>query len=122
MAFPPQEWFNSVNVPDTADAALTAYQLSLTPDDHEALPEDTKIVIRNRIQYLDRKKVTPRFKPFPEVFHLSKFLIPGVQIQMQMYFNNHSMWSVVYGGGRTLRLAEGDVNMILFLAQVRVTP
>ena len=41
---------------------------------------------------------------------------------MQMYFNNHSMWSVVYGGGRTLRLTEADGNVRLFLAQVRVTP
>jgi len=41
---------------------------------------------------------------------------------MQMYFNNHSMWSVVYGDGRTLRLTEANVNVRLFLAQVRVTP
>ena len=60
------------------DTAHTANQLNRTHDDHEALPEDTKI------QYLDGKKVTLRFKPFLEVFHLSKLLIPGVQIQMQM--------------------------------------
>ena len=68
------------------------------------------------------KKVTLRFKPFLVVFHLSKLLIPGVRIQMQMYFNNHSMWSVVYGGARPLRLTEADVNVRLFLAQVRFTP
>jgi len=111
---PPQGWFNSLNVPDEADTALTANQLDPTHDDHAALPEDTKIAIRNRW-----KKGHPEH--FLEVFHLSKLLIPVVQIQMQMYFNNHFMRSVVYGGGRTLRLTEADVNVRLFLAQVRVT-
>ena len=119
---PPQGWFNSLNVPDEADTALTANQLNPAHDDHAALPEDTKIAIRNRLQYLGGKRVTLRFKPFLEVFHLSKLLIPGVQIQMQMYFNNPSLWSVVYGGARALRLTEADVNVRLFLAQVRVTP
>ena len=119
---PCQGWFNSLNVPDTADTALTANQLDPTHDDYAALPEDTKIAIQNRIQYLGGKRVTLRFKPFLEVFHLSKLLIPGIQIQMQLYFNNPSMWSVVYGGARTLRLTEADVNVRLFLAQVRVTP
>jgi len=119
---PPQGWFNSLNVPDEADTALTANQLNPGHADFVPLPEGTKIAIRNRIQYQGGKKVTLRFKPFLEVFHLSKLLIPGVQIEMQMYFNNHSMWSVVYGGARTLRLTEADVNVRLFLAQVRVTP
>ena len=119
---PCQGWFNSLNVPDEADTALTATQLEIGHADYLPLPEDTKIAIQNRVQYLDGKRVTLRFKPFLEVFHLSKLLIPGVQIQMQMYFNNPSLWSVVYGGARSLRLTEADVNVRLFLAQVRVTP
>ena len=117
---PPQGWFNSLNVPDTADEALTANQYDPTHDDHKALPEETRTAILGRV--LGGKKVTLRFKPFLEVIHLSKLLIPGVQIQMQIYFNNHSMWSVVYAGVNTLRLTEGNVNLRLFLAQVRVTP
>jgi len=76
----------------------------------------------NRVKYLGGKKVTLRFKPFLEVFYLSKLLIPGMQIQVQMYFNNHFIWSVVYAGANTLRLTEADVNVRLFLAQVRITP
>jgi len=69
---PSQGWFNSLNVPDEADTALTANQLNPGPADFLPLPEDTKIAIRNRIQYLDGKKVTLRFKPFLEVFCNSK--------------------------------------------------
>jgi len=119
---PCQGWFNSLNVPDEADTGLTATQVEIGHADYLALPEDTKTAIQGRAQYLDGKRVTLRFKPFLEVFHLSKLLIPGVQIQMQMYFNNPSLWSVVYGGARSLRLTEVDVNVRLFLAQVRVTP
>jgi len=119
---PCQGWFNSLNVPDEADTALTATQVEIGHADYLPLPEDTKIAIQNRVKYLDGKRVTLRFKPFLEVFHLSKLLIPGVQLQMQMYFNNPSLWSVVYGGARSLRLTEADVNVRLFLAQVRVTP
>ena len=34
-----------------------------------------------------------RFKPYLEVFSLSKLLVPGVQIQIQMYLNSHKTWS-----------------------------
>lgn len=56
------------------------------------------------------------------MFHLSKLLVPGVQIQIDMYFNSPAVWTMRWDGARTLRLTEADVNVKLYLSQVRVTP
>ena len=63
-----------------------------------------------------------RFKPYLEVFHVSTLLVPGVQIQIDTYFNDPNMWTIRWDGARSLRLTQADVNVRLFLAQVRVTP
>ena len=90
--------------------------------DYKALPQDLKNVVQGRAQFLDGKAVTLRFKPFLEVFHLSKLLLPGVQIQIDMYFNAPALWTIRWDGASTLRLTEADVKVRLFLSQVRVTP
>ena len=56
------------------------------------------------------------------MFHLSKLLVPGIQIQIDMYFNSPAVWTMRWDGARTLRLTEADVNVKLYLSQVRVTP
>ena len=56
------------------------------------------------------------------MFHLSKLLVPAVQIQIEMYFNSSTVWTLRWAGANTLRLTEADVNVRLFLSQVRVTP
>ena len=66
--------------------------------------------------------MTLRFRPYLQVFHLTKLLVPSVQIQIDMYFNSPDMWTILWDGARTLRLTQADVNVRLFLAQVRVTP
>ena len=66
--------------------------------------------------------MTLRFKPYLEVFYLSKLLVPGVQIQIDMYFNAPALWSVRWAGADSIRLTEADMNVRLFLAQVTVTP
>ena len=40
--------------------------------------------------------------PHIEVFHLNKLLIPQVQIQIQMYFNPPTLWSMQYHGVKCL--------------------
>ena len=77
---------------------------------------------RDEPSFLGGKRVTLRFKPYLEVFHLSKLLVPGVQIQIDMYFNTPALWTIRWAGATTLRLTEADVNVRLFLSQVRVTP
>ena len=119
---PVQGWFNSLKVPDEAEKAFTANEMDPTKNDHKALKEDFRTAILNRQQFFSGKKVTMRFKPFLEVFHLNKLLVPGVQIQINMYFNSADIWGMVYGGARTFRLTEDDVKVTLYLAQVRLTP
>jgi len=119
----PHGWYNCLGVPDDGDAdELTANKLDTTHADYAALPQDLKNLVQGRLQFLDGKRVTLRFKPYLEVFHLSKLLVPGVQIQIEMYFNSPAMWTVRWDGARTLRLTEADVNVRLYLSQVRVTP
>ena len=84
----PKRWYNCLDVPDDGDAdEYTANMLDPTYDDYKAMFEDPKNLAQSRLQFLGGKKVALRFKPFLEVFHLSKHLVPGVQIQIEMYFN-----------------------------------
>ena len=103
---------------------MTANKLDFgTPhNDYTALPQDLKNIVLGRAQFVDGEALTLRFKPYLEVFHLSKLLVPGVQIQIDIYFNTPDMWTIRWAGADTLRLTEADVKVRLFLSQVRVTP
>jgi len=101
---------------------MTANKLDPTHADYDALPQDLKNMVQSRIQFFGGKRVTLRFKPYLEVFHLSKLMVPGVQIQIDMYFNPPALWTVRWAGADSIRLTEADVNVRLFLSQVRVTP
>ena len=121
----PEGWYNSLDVPDDGDPdEYTADKLDIaTPhDDYVALNDEQKALVKNRLQFLGGNKVTMRFRPYLEVFHLSKLLVPGVQIQIDMYFNNPDLWTIRWHGANNLRLTQADVDVRLFLAQVRVTP
>ena len=74
----------------------------------------------SRVQFLGGKRVALKLKPYLEVFNLSKLLIPGVQIQIDTYFNSPDVWTIGYDGARTLRLTQADMNVRLILAQVKV--
>ena len=119
----PEGWYNSLNVPDDGDAdEYTANQLNPAHADFGDLSDEMKALPLSRVQFLDGGNVTLRFRPYLEVFHLSKLLVPGVQIQIDMYFNDQNIWAIRWAGARTLRLLQEDVKVRLFLAQVRVAP
>ena len=121
----PEGWYNSLDVPDDGDPdEYTADKLDIaTPhDDYVALNDEQKALVKNRLQFLGGNKVTLRFRPYLEVLNLSKLLVPGVQIQIDMYFNNPDLWTIRWHGADNLRLTQPDVDVRLFLAQVRVTP
>ena len=101
---------------------MTINKFNTGHNDYKALPEGRKNMVQSRLQFLDGKKVTLRFKPFLEVFHLSKPLVPGVQLQMEMYFNDPALWTIRWTGTDTLRLTEADVDVRYFLCQVKVNP
>jgi len=62
---PPQGWFNSLDVPDETDKALSTNDPA--HDNFKALKNDWKTAILHRQQFFGGKKVTLRFKPFLEV-------------------------------------------------------
>ena len=114
-------WYNTLDTPDDGEAGeYTADMFDTTHDDYKALSDERKALGDSRIQFLAGKRVTLRFRPYLEVFHLSKRLVPGVQIQIDMYFKNPSVWAIRWHGANTLRLTEADVNVKLVLAQVKV--
>jgi len=91
----PNGWYNCLGVPSRGEAdVMTANMMDTTHDDCKALSQDLKNMVLGRVQFLGGKSVTLRFKPYLEVFHLSKLLVPGVQIQMDMYFNAPQMWTI----------------------------
>ena len=119
----PEGWYNSLSVPDDGDAdEYTANQLNPAHGDFRALSDEMKALTLSRVQFLGGGRVTMRFRPYLEVFHLSKLLIPGVQIQIDMYFNDPNIWTIRWAGATTLLLTQAHVNVRLFLAQVRVAP
>ena len=119
----PEGWYNDLDVPDDGDGdEYTANMLNPAHADFEALSDEKKALSLSRVQFLDGGSVTMRFRPYLEVFQLSKLLVPGVQLQIDMYFNDPAVWTMRWAGVRTLRLTQADVNVRLFLAQVRVTP
>ena len=101
----PEGWYNTLDVPDDGDAdEYTANQLNTGHADFRALSDEKKALPLSRVQFLGGGRVTLRFRPYLEVFHLSKLLVPGVQIQIDMYFNDPTMWTIRWAGANTLPL------------------
>ena len=101
---------------------MTVSKFNPNHNDYAALSEGRKNMVRSRRQFLGGKKVTLRLKPFLGVFNLSKLLVPNVQIQMELYFNDPDLWTIRWSGTNTLKLTEANVNVRFFLCQVKVTP
>ena len=121
----PEGWYNSLDVPDDGDAdEYSANKLDIaTPHaNYTALSEEQKALVKTRVQFLGGKRVTMRMKPYLEVFHLNKLLIPGIQLQVDMYLNPPAVWTIRWDGARSLRLTNADIDVKLILAQVRVAP
>ena len=117
----PQGWFNAIDLPDT----LTANQLDKTHNDFRALSDEYQYVVRTlhaELAWFAGKKRVFCFVPHIEVFHLSKLLVPNVQIGIQMYFNPPALWTMRYGGAVNFSLNAADIKVKLYLCQVRLNP
>lgn len=119
----PEGWFNGLNVRDVDEKALTANELNPDHADFMALPADEQAWVKSRTKFLNGNRVVMKFKPYLEVFHLSKLLVPGVQIQIQMHLNSPTIWGMKHGGDRELKaLTAEDISVKLFLNQKKVEP
>ena len=83
----PQGWFSAIDLPDT----LTANQFDKTHNDFKNLSDEYQHVVKTLLaenaKSAGAQKRVFCFVPHIEVFHLSKLLVPNVQIGIQMYFN-----------------------------------
>ena len=116
----PQCWNNVVNIPD----GMTANQQDQTNAAFAALDDNNKATIKAFQKEVEQfsggvTKVLS-FVPHIEVFHLSKLLIPGVQISIKLYFNSPDFWSFRWTGATALRLQEQDIKLKLYICQVKV--
>ena len=119
----PAGWKNFLDVPNEGDGdEYTANKVNTAHAEYKDMSKDHKNVLALRSHFLGGKKVTMSFKPFLEVFNLSKLLVTGVQIQMEMYFNDPTVWSMRWDGAAKLILPEANVNVRFFLCQVKVNP
>ena len=119
----PEGWFTGLTIRYQTQNVLTANELNLTHDDHKALPVDEQAWVGARVKFLDGNRVILRFKPYLEVFNLSKLLVPGVQMQIQMYLNSHEIWSQTHARARHVRdITADDLKVTLFLCQKKVEP
>ena len=117
----PQGWFNAIDIPDT----LTANQMDPTNNDYKALSDEYKHVVNTFKAELGKYNSKTRvfcMVPHIEVFHLSKLLVPNVQIGIQMYFNPPALWTMRYTGAVSYRLDAADIKVKLYLCQVRPNP
>lgn len=118
-----QGWFNGLDPPE----ALTANQLdSGTPHaDYTALPQHRKDYIadgRKEIAKLRDKSRFYKFKPFNEVFYMSKLLVPGVPLNIQLFFHNPNFFMVRHRGTDVCRLQKEDVTVSFMLCTVTLLP
>ena len=116
----PQGWTNGLNPPV---GALSANQLDVTHTDHAALPESQRYALKQMREEYDQyvgKTHVLRFKPMIEVFHLSKLLVPQVQIGIQLFLNSPDFFTLRYRGTDALRLRAEDIKIKLLLCQVKL--
>ena len=121
--FKPEGWFNGLTCCDASTTGLTANQVTLGHDDNKTLAIDEQNWIKAIKPLNGGAKVVFRFKPYLEVFQLSKLLVPGVQLQIQLYLNSREIWSQKHDGTRHIRdITADDLKMTLFLNQKKVLP
>ena len=105
---------------------LTGNQLDTTHADFAALAPKTQSFVRDLrseiTKYAGGVTRTLIMVPHIEVFHLSKLLIPQVQIGIQLFFNPVQLWSLQYAGAIAFRLDPADVKVKLYLCQIRLNP
>ena len=116
-------WYNVVDPP----LALTANQLdSATPHvDYTGLPQKTKnsiAAMRKAYGEMVQKPKVMRFKPVNELFNLPKLLVPGVGVNIQIYFHDPSFFMMRYQGAATWRLHQNDIKVRLMLCSVTLHP
>ncbi|KAL9982831.1 hypothetical protein ACROYT_G004940 [Oculina patagonica] len=122
----PQGWYNHIDFSATwtDNNTNTAANAGAGHADYVALTANHKEALKNskaeQANYTEGKRHVLRFKPLIEVFHLSKLLVPRVQIGIQMYFNSPDVF--LNGVDLARKLTAEEVKVRMYLCQVRLNP
>lgn len=111
-------WRNGL---DPKESTLTANQLDITHNDFKALSathQEALLGMRAEYAKIREKERTFIIRPFNELFCLSKVLIPGVSINIQITFNRPEFYMMTYRGTTTASLTAANVKAKLVLCHV----
>lgn len=111
-------WYNGLDPPD---GALTANQLDPTHNDFKALaPGEQEVQLNMRAEYarIREKERTYIFRPYNELFYLSKLLPPGVAINIQISLNAPVFYFNEYRGADEVSLTAPNFTAELVLCHV----
>lgn len=120
----PQGWFNQIDVKEEYTGNNTNFQAEdgAGHAEYQALSQNHKDALAAQVaeltHYAGGKRRMLRFKPLLEAFQLSKVLVPGVQINIQFYMNQPSIFTD--GVGQTARMVTEDIKVRLYLCQLRL--
>ena len=110
----PEGWFNGLMCHYASGTALTAMLMMIS----KHFPRMSKIGLNP----LNRLMAVLKWC-YLKVSQLSKLLVPGVQMQIQMYLNSREIWSQKHGEGRHIKdITADNLKITLFLNQNKVLP
>ena len=120
----PQGWFNQIDFPEewTGNNTRVAVGSAEAHEDYTNLTANHKDALtglkEEQANYIGGKTHVLVFKPHVEVFHLSKLLVPRVQINIQMYLNSPDLF--LDGVGLAGQLTSENLKLRMYLCQVRL--
>lgn len=103
------------------EAGLTANQLDITHDDFKALSEQEQVALlgmRKEYSKLREKERTFIIRPFNELFHMSKALIPGVAMNIQFTLNDAAFSMMRYRGAQDASIQAQNIKVELVLCHI----
>lgn len=111
-------WWNGLS---PHEAGLTANQLDITHDDFKALSEQEQVALlgmRKEYSKLREKERTFIIRPFSELFHMSKALIPGVAMNIQFTLNDAAFSMMRYRGAQDASIQAQNIKVELVLCHI----
>lgn len=100
---------------------MTANQLDITHDDFKALSEQEQVALlgmRKEYSKLREKERTFIIRPFNELFHMSKALIPGVAMNIQFTLNDAAFSMMRYRGAQDASIQAQNIKVELVLCHI----
>ena len=121
----PQGWVNQLDVPPEMEATGGGDDDRPTT---EGLKHTDAFALKTATtKFVENKKVTLQIRPYVPSFHTGKLLVPGVEIGLQLYFQNPNffLFGTKQGGGgpkKYVTLTTDDIKITFHLCRVALNP